>query len=164
MKAIYLKTISLNYIIMKIPVLKRKDKYYIQLPSELKEEELTSLELIQLKEGYYLLSTKLNTAQEPKKDANNSSLTNVDDASSTAVKSSILQNVKSKTSQETKKEEESVEKAVKKTEEKKETAEKKEIPKEKAVEKPKEIKKEEVNVEKKSEPKKINLKVKRGKN
>lgn len=44
---------------MKIPVLKKNNKFYIQLPEELSNS--SSLELFPLKEGYYLITTELKT-------------------------------------------------------------------------------------------------------
>lgn len=53
---------------MKIPVLKKGDKYYVQLPPEVEISD--SLELFSLKDGYYLLTTGLNSKskseQKPK--------------------------------------------------------------------------------------------------
>jgi len=56
---------------MKVPVLKKDNKFYVELPSELGENEL---ELFKLKEGYYLLSTQLSKKEEPVKKSNQISL------------------------------------------------------------------------------------------
>ncbi len=51
---------------MKVPILRKDNKYYIQIPEELKNS--TPLELFQLKDGYYLLVSNLGSTpiQEPK--------------------------------------------------------------------------------------------------
>ena len=43
---------------MKIPVLKRKNNSYIKLPEELRNSD--SLELFELRDGFFLVSTNLN--------------------------------------------------------------------------------------------------------
>ncbi len=58
---------------MKIPVLKKDKISYIELPGEL--GNLESLELFQLKEGYYLLTTNLNSQTKTSSSKNHSNPT-----------------------------------------------------------------------------------------
>ena len=48
---------------MKVPILRKDNKYYIQIPEELKNS--SPLELFQLKEGYYLLVSNLSSTPLP---------------------------------------------------------------------------------------------------